>query len=300
MGRRAETIILPLELLRHLKPSEFNTPAEYHHWQKRQLKLLEAGLLHHPSIPLEKSNEFALRFTEIINSTETKPLDTSKNSETLRTLCNCIVSLAWRTPDGSPTDICHWADGYPLNIHIYTALLHAIFDLKDDTLVLDEVDELLELMKKTWTTLGINRAIHNLCFTWILFEQYVVTGQVEGDLLGASLAMLAEVANDAKKVDREPMYVKMLGWTLASMKKWCENRLLDYHGNFEKGKLGLMESILPMVFSATKILEEDVPGYADAAKEKGDIASDLTGNRADLYIRSSMRNAFAKVRSYLY
>lgn len=145
--------------------------------------------------------------------------------------------------------------------------------------------------------MGINRSIHNLCFTWVLFEQYIVTGQVEGDLLGAALAMLAEVANDAKKVDKEPMYVKMLGWTLASMKRWCENRLLDYHANFEKGKVGLMESILPMVFSSTKILEEDVPGYAAAAQEKRDIASDLIGNRADLYIRSSLRNAFAKVGS---
>ncbi|KAF4350492.1 hypothetical protein F8388_014953 [Cannabis sativa] len=72
MGRRAETIILPLELLRHLKPSEFNDSHEYHLWQKRQLKILEAGLLLHPSIPLEKPNTFATRLRDIITRRRVK------------------------------------------------------------------------------------------------------------------------------------------------------------------------------------------------------------------------------------
>lgn len=295
MGRRAETIILPLELLRHLKPSEFNSTHEYHLWQKRQFKILEAGLLLHPSIPLEKSNPSVMRLKEIIQASETSPIDTGKNSETMRTLCNCVVSLSWRSPDGSPTDVCHWADGYPLNVHLYISLLRSIFDLKDDTVVLDEVDELIELIKKTWSSLGINRTMHNLCFTWVLFEQYVSTGQAEPDLLAGSLAMLADVANDAKKADREPLYVKMLGSVLVSMKRWAEKRLLNYHDNFHTGTLVFMENILPFVFSATKILEEDVPGFAAAGQEREGSESDSTGNRVDQYIRSSLTNAFTKV-----
>lgn len=299
MGRRAETIILPLELLRHLKPSEFNDPHEYHLWQKRQLKILEAGLLLHPSIPLDKSNEFARRFREIIQVSEVRPIDTGKSSETMKSLCNSVVSLSWRSSDGSPTDICHWADGYPVNIHIYIALLYSIFDTKDETLVLDEVDELLELMKKTWSTLGINRSVHNLCLTWVFFEHYILTGQVEVDLLGAALAMLAEVANDAKKVDREPLYVKMLASVLVSMKRWLEKRMLDYHRYFSRGTIGLMENVLPIMFSVMKILEEDVPGYVAASQEKEDMSDDFAGNRVDLYVRSSMKNAFATVRVFI-
>lgn len=299
MGRRAETIILPLELLRHLKPSEFNDAHEYHLWQKRQLKILEAGLLLHPSIPLDKSDKSAMKFRDVIQAAEMKAIDTGKNSEAMKTLINCIVSLAWRSnPDGTgTTDLCHWADGYHLNVQIYNALLSSIFDLKDETIVLDEIDELLELMKKTWSTLGINRSVHNVCFTWVLFEQYIATGQVESDLLGASLAMLNEVANDAKKVDREPVYVKMLASVLAVIKKWCEKRLLDYHGNFDRGSVGLMENILPLLFSSTKILEEDIPAYVTALPGKGEVSDDSTGNRVDHYIRSSLRNAFAKVRN---
>nr|GMD75452.1 protein unc-13 homolog [Ipomoea batatas] len=265
MGRRAETIILPLELLRHLKPSEFNDPNEYHSWQKRQLKILEAGLLRHPAVPLDKSNTSAQTFKEIIEAAQAKPIDTGKNSEVLRNLVNCVVTLSWRSFDGLATDICHWADGFPLNVHIYMALLGSIFDMKDETLVLDEIDELLELMKKTWSTLGMNRSIHNLCFTWVLFEQYFITTQMLGDVL-------------------------------SSMKQWSEKRLLDYHRNFDKGNVALMENILPLVFLATKILEEDVPGYAttvEAGKEGVPDAS--AGNRLDHCIRSSMRNAFAKM-----
>ncbi|KDP40371.1 hypothetical protein JCGZ_02369 [Jatropha curcas] len=259
MGRRAETIILPLELLRHLKPSEFNDMHEYHLWQKRQLKILETGLLLHPAIPLEKSNSFAMHLREIIRSSDSKPVDTSKNSETMRALCNSVVSLSWRSPNGAPTDVCHWADGFPLNLHIYTCLLQAIFDFRDETLVLDEVDELVELMKKTWTTLGINRSIHNLCFTWVLFQQYVVTSQTEPDLLYAAHAMLStEVANDAKRPDREAIYSKLLSSMLASMQGWAERRLLHYHDYFQRGNVFLIENLLPLALSASKILGEDV------------------------------------------
>ncbi|CAI9290600.1 unnamed protein product [Lactuca saligna] len=293
MGRRAETIILPLELLRHLKPSEFNDSKEYHIWQKRQLKILEAGLLLHPSNPLDKSDSFAMCLKDVVRSSDVKPIDTGKNSETMRNVCNCVVSLAWRSADGCPTDVCHWADGFPFNVNLYSALLHSIFDSKDQTSILDEVDDLLELMKKTWSTFGINKPMHDLCLTWVLFEQYVNTGHVENDLLSASLTMLTEVANDSKKVDREPVYVKMLSSVLTSMTKWCENRLLDYHESFNKGTIGVMEHILPLVFSATRILEEDVPGYG--YELKGDLTSDSAGNNVDQYTRSSLKKAFTKM-----
>ncbi|XP_047948233.1 protein unc-13 homolog isoform X1 [Salvia hispanica] len=295
MGRRAETIILPLELLRHLKPSEFSDAVEYHMWQQRQLKILEAGLVLHPSIPLDKMDAFATRFKEILDSSDQKAIDTGKNSATMRALCNCVVSLAWRSPNGGSTDVCHWADGYPLNVHIYTALLASIFDSKEETMVLDQVDELLELMKKTWSTLGINRSIHNLCFTWVLFEQFVATGQVEPDLLAASFAMLTEVASDAKKSDRDPYYLKMLARGLNSMKTWTEARLLNYHHNFNRETVGLMENMLPLLFSVTKILEEDVPAYVASSQEKDENGDESSGNRVDYYIRSSLKNAFDKV-----
>lgn len=296
MGRRAETIILPLELLRHLKPPEFNDSHEYHLWQRRQFKVIEAGLLLHPSVPLEKSNTFAMRLRDIIRSSETKTIDTGKNSDTMRTLLNSVVSLAWRSASGTPTDVCHWADGFPLNVHLYAALLQCIFDVRDETLVLDEVDELLELIKKTWSTLGITRVIHNLCFTWVLFQQYILTGQIEQDLLSASYAMLAEVANDVKRPGREGMYIKILSSVLSSMQGWAEKRLLNYHDYFQRGNVGQLESLLPLVLSTSKILGEDVKITEGVGHEEGEVTLvDSTGDRVNHYIRSSLKSAFAKV-----
>ncbi|KAE9589767.1 hypothetical protein Lalb_Chr21g0312431 [Lupinus albus] len=295
MGRRSETIIIALELLRHLKPSEFSDSQEYHMWQKRQLKVLEAGLLLYPSIPLEKNNSFYMRLRDIVSNGESKPIDTGKNSDTMRTLCNSVVSLSWRSANGTPTDVCHWADGFPFNIHLYTKLLQSIFDIRDETLVLDEVDELLELMKKTWSTLGITLPIHNVCFTWVLFHQYIVTGQIEPDLICASHAMLNEVANDAKK-EKDSFYVKILPSVLSSMQGWAEKRLLNYHEYFQRGNANQIENLLPVMLSASKILGEDLTIIDGEGEEKGDITIvDSSGDRVDKCIRSSMKNAFEKV-----
>ncbi|XP_009406982.2 protein unc-13 homolog [Musa acuminata AAA Group] len=298
-GKRAEAIILPLELLRHLKPSEFNDPQEYHVWQRRQLKVLEAGLILHPSIPLDRMNTAAARFSEIVSASELRPIDTSKNSETMRTLCNCVMALAWRTHIGPPVEVCHWADGFPLNEYLYLALLRSIFDLRDETVVLDEVDELLELMKKTWSILGINRMIHNVCFTWVLFEQYIATGQVEPDLIAAALAMLVEVANDARRPDREPRYVRALSAALATMQGWAEKRLLEYHDWFDKVTIGMMENVLRLALSTAKIISEDssIAGGAGVFAEFGTPASTKFSlvNRVEHYIRTSMKSTFTKI-----
>lgn len=296
MGRSAETIILPLELLRHLKPSEFNDVHEYHIWQKRQLRILEAGLILHPAIALEKPNVLATRIRDIVDSSEMKPIDTGRNSETMTTLCNSVLGLALRSsPGGGSADVCHWADGYPLNVHIYNALLSSLFDLTEETLVVDEIDELLELMKKTWSVLRINGPMHNLCFTWVLFEQYISTGHKEPDLLSASSILLKEVVSDTKKADGGPIYKKMLGCVLTAITKWCGKRLLDYHENFNKDTVGLMEYMLPLLFSSMQILEDHVNsnGISPGAKPEDDDPFD--GKKVDHYIRSSLTNAFAKV-----
>ncbi|KAL1330270.1 hypothetical protein HN51_047447 [Arachis hypogaea] len=294
-GKRADTIILPLELLRHVKPSEFSDSTEYHMWQRRQLKILELGLLQHPSVYVEKTNTFAMRLRDIIRNSESKPIDIGKNSDTLRTLSNSVVSLAWRGPNGAPADVCHWVDGFPLNVHLYTSLLQAIFDIRDETLVLDEVDELLELMKKTWPILGINKAIHNVCFTWVLFQQFVVTGEVESDLLCASHAMLGEVNTDAKK-EKDSLYIKLLTSVMSAMQSWSERRLLNYHNHFERGTLSQIENLLPMVLSVSKVLGEDQIISDGERGEKADkTIVDMSGDRIESCIRSSVRSAFQKI-----
>ena len=307
VGKKAETIILPLELLRQLKLADFTDSGEHHQWQRRQLKLLEEGLILHPSLPLDRLNAPVLRFREIMQAADARAIDTGKASDTMRALCDAVLALAWRSAPGTgpPGEACHWADGYPLNVLLYVSLLQAIFDLKEATVVLDEVDELLELMTRTWATLAIDKALHNVCFAWVLFQQYVATGQIELDLAGAALTMLTDVATDAKQLENHAgtAYARVLSSVLGAIRDWSEKQLLDYHERFGKGMagtgIGAMENALSLALTTSRIIAESVPGMgttsaADSEHDGGSIGS-FAGDRVDYYVRCSMRSAFTKV-----
>ncbi|XWS72533.1 hypothetical protein CRYUN_Cryun02cG0048100 [Craigia yunnanensis] len=289
VGRRIESVVLPLELLQQLKQSDFADQQEYDAWQKRNLKVLEAGLLLHPRVPLDKSNNASQRLRKIIYAALDSPIETGKNNESLQVLRTAVMSLASRS-DGSLSDSCHWADGIPLNLRLYEMLLETCFDINDETSIVEEVDELMEHIKKTWVILGINQMLHNLCFTWVLFHRFVATGQVEMDLLYAADSQLAEVGKDAKTT-KDPDYSKILSSTLSSVLGWAEKRLLAYHDTFDSGNIYTMQGIVSLGVSAAKILVEDV-STEYRRKRKGEV--DVARNRIDTYIRSSLRTAFAQ------
>uniref|UniRef100_A0A0E0CUY2 MHD1 domain-containing protein n=1 Tax=Oryza meridionalis TaxID=40149 RepID=A0A0E0CUY2_9ORYZ len=306
VGRKAETIVLPLELLRQVKLTDFADSGEHHQWQRRQLKLLEAGLIAHPSLPHDRLNAVVLRFREVMQAADARAIDTGKTSDAMQALCNAVHALAWRSAPGSKAaggEACHWADGYPLNVLLYVSLLQAIFDLKEETVVLDEVDELLELMRRTWPTLGITKMLHNMCFAWVLFQQYVVTGQIEPDLAGAALAMLTEVAADAKQENRDPVYARVLSSILATIHDWSEKRMLGYHewfGNSSCGAGGAMamEGALSLALATTQIISDNAifTSISTAETEHEDCSvGSFAGDRVDYYVRCSTRSAFTKI-----
>lgn len=281
--------MVPLELLQQLKSSDFTDHQEYEAWQKRSLKVLEAGLLLHPRVPLDKSNITAQRLRQIIQGALERPIETGRNNESMQILRSTVMSLAARSNDGSP-DSCHWADGFPLNIRLYKMLLEACFDINEESSIVEEIDELMEQIKKTWGMLGINEMLHNICFTWVLFHQFVVTGQVEIDLLYAADGQLTEVAIDAKST-KDPEYAKILSSTVSSILGWAEKRLLAYHDTFDRGNVEIMQGIVSIGVSAARILVEDISNeYRRRRKDEVDVAR----TRTETYIRSSLRTAFAQ------
>ncbi|KAK9099117.1 hypothetical protein Syun_026162 [Stephania yunnanensis] len=289
LGRRIDSMVMPLELLQQFKSSDFPDQHEYEVWQRRNLKVLEAGLLLYPHIPLDKQDAAAQRLRQIIRGAMEKPIETGKNNEAMQILRSAVMALACRTSNGIP-DTCHWADGIPLNLRLYQMLLEACFDANEETSIIEEVDEVMELIKKTWIILGINQMLHNLCFSWVLFHCFVITGQVEMDLLLAANNQLDEVAKDAKAT-KDPVYSKILSSTLSSMLGWAEKRLLAYHDTFHRDNIDLMESIVSLGVSAAKILVEDISHeYRRKRREEVDVAR----GRIDTYIRSSLRTAFAQ------
>lgn len=291
VGRRIESTVLPLELLQQFKAADFTDQREYDAWQKRNLKVLEAGLLLHPHMPLDKSNSAAQRLRQIIQAALDRPIETGRNNESMQVLRTAVMALANRSSDGSLFDSCHWADGLPLNLRLYEILLEACFDVNDEASIIEEVDELMDLIKKTWGILGLNQMLHNICFSWVLFNRYVATGQVETDLLEAADSQLAEVAKDAKTT-KDPSYAKILNSTLTAMLGWAEKRLLAYHDTFDAGNIESMPTIVSIGVSAAKILVEDISNEY-RRRRKGEV--DVARSRIDTYIRSSLRTAFAQL-----
>ena len=318
MSRKVDSLVLPLELLRHIKPADFSDAGEHRAWQLRQLRVLEAGLVSHPSVPLDRgsnANASASGLREMVRSAE---LQTTRPGGGLdvRALSAAVTALSWR----SSVDACRWADGYPLNVHLYLTLLRAVFDGRDETVVLDEVDELMELIKKTWNILGLNDTIHNLCFTWLFLEKYVMTGEMEPDLLSAALAMLELVRGDVRRQRQadaagalEAAHLRILSATLASMHSWAEHKLLDYHEAFGDDLLGAasiaaMENVVSLAVLAATMLSQDVPSSSFAAAVAvaagGDLSSPRSsssssfsaGEQVERYIKSSARRAFTRVR----
>lgn len=291
VGRRIESTVLPLELLQQFKAADFTDQREYDAWQKRNLKILEAGLLLHPHMPLDKSNTAVQRLRQIIQAALDRPIETGRNNESMQVLRTAVMALANRSSDGSLFESCHWADGLPLNLRLYEILLEACFDVNDEASIIEEVDELMDLIKKTWGILGLNQMLHNICFSWVLFNRYVATGQVENDLLDAANSQLAEVAKDAKTT-KDPAYAKILNSTLTAMLGWAEKRLLAYHDTFDAGNIESMPTIVSLGVSAAKILVEDISNEY-RRRRKGEV--DVARSRIDTYIRSSLRTAFAQL-----
>ncbi|KAF9615841.1 hypothetical protein IFM89_026729 [Coptis chinensis] len=290
VGKCIESMVLPLELLQQFKSIDFSDPQEYEAWRTRNLKFLEVGLLLYPHVPLEKSSSASLRLRQIIQGASERPLETGKNNESMQILRSSVMALAYRSSNGSMPETCHWADGFPLNLRLYQMLLEACFDVNEQTVIIEEIDEVIELIKKTWVILGINQLLHNLCFTWVLFHRYVTTGQVDNGLLLAADSQLLEVAKDAKST-KDPAYSKILSSTLSSILGWAEKRLLAYHDTFYQENIDSMESIVSLGVLAAKILVEDISNeYRRRRKGEVDVARD----RIDTYIRSSLRTAFAQ------
>ncbi|XP_048442414.1 protein unc-13 homolog isoform X2 [Pyrus x bretschneideri] len=289
LGRRIECMVLPLELLQQFKSSDFPTQQEYEAWQRRNLRVLEAGLLLYPYLPLDKRDTAPQQLRKIIHGALDKPIETGKHTESMQVLYNVVMSLANRSVDGSVSKTCHWADGFPFNLRLYQMLLESCFDPNEETSVIEELEEVFDLIKKTWVVLGINQMLHNLCFSWVLFHRYVTTGQVDNDLLLASSNLLAEVEQDAYGT-KDPSYLKILSSTLSSILGWAEKRLLAYRDNFHSGNIEAMENILSLGLLSAKILFQDISHEHRRKRKETNVGYD----KVDAYTRSSIRLAFAQ------
>ncbi|XP_022765715.1 uncharacterized protein LOC111310483 isoform X2 [Durio zibethinus] len=306
-GKRMDTLLIPLELLSCISRTEFSDKKAYIRWQKRQLNMLAEGLVNHPAVGFgesgRKASEFRILLAKIEES-EAFPPSTGEvqRTESLRSLRDIAIPLAERPARGDLTgEVCHWADGYHLNVRLYEKLLLSVFDVLDEGKLTEEVEEILELLKSTWRVLGITETIHYTCYAWILFRQYVITS--EKGILRHAIDQLKKIPLKEQWGPQERLHLKSLHVRvdgeegsrdvsflqsfLSPIQKWADKQLGDYHLNFAEGSV-VMEDIVTIAMIVRRLLLEE----SDIAVQSSTVSD---RDQIELYISSSVKNSFARI-----
>ncbi|KAK3132926.1 hypothetical protein QOZ80_6AG0529650 [Eleusine coracana subsp. coracana] len=304
VGKRMDNLLIPLELLCCISRAEFSDMKAYLRWQKRQLNMLEEGLINHPVVGFgelgRKVNELRNLFRKIEESESLPPSAAEvQHTECLRSLREVATSLSERPARGDLTgEVCHWADGYHLNVALYEKMLGSVFDILDEGKLTEEVEEILELLKSTWRILGIAETVHDTCYVWVLFRQFVCTG--EQGLLKVVIDHLRKIPLKEQRGPQERLHLKSLRSSvdaegsyqdftffqsfLSPIQKWVDKKLNDYHLHFSEGP-SMMSDIVTVAILTRRILGEE----NDKAMESPDR------DQIDHYITSSVKNAFVKM-----
>uniref|UniRef100_A0A453BB29 MHD1 domain-containing protein n=1 Tax=Aegilops tauschii subsp. strangulata TaxID=200361 RepID=A0A453BB29_AEGTS len=304
VGKRMDNLLIPLELLCCISRAEFSDMKAYLRWQKRQLNMLEEGLINHPVVGFgelgRKVNELRNLFRKIEESESLSPSAAEvQRTECLRSLREVATSFSERPARGDLTgEVCHWADGYHLNAALYEKMLGSVFDTLDEGKLTEEVEEILELLKSTWRILGITEIIHDTCYAWVLFRQFVFTG--EQGLLKVVIEHLRKIPLKEQRGPQERLHLKSLRSSvdaddscqdftffqsfLSPVQKWVDKKLNDYHLHFSEGS-SMMVDIVTVAMLTRRILGEE----NDKAMESPDR------DQIDRYITSSVKSAFMKI-----
>lgn len=300
-GKRMDTLLVPLELLCCVARTEFSDKKAFIRWQKRQLKVLEEGLVNHPVVGFgesgRKTNELRILLAKIEES-EFLPSSSGElqRTECLRSLREIAIPLAERPARGDLTgEICHWADGYQFNVRLYEKLLLSVFDMLDEGKLTEEVEEILELLKSTWRVLGITETIHHTCYAWVLFRQYVITR--EHRILLHALEQLNKIPLMEQRGQQERLHLKSLRSKvegerdmsflqafLTPIQRWADKQLGDYHLHFSEGS-AIMEKIVAVAMITRRLLLEE----PDTSTQSLPISD---RDQIEVYITSSIKHAF--------
>ncbi|XP_020276759.1 LOW QUALITY PROTEIN: uncharacterized protein LOC109851055 [Asparagus officinalis] len=304
VGKRMDNLLVPLELLCCVSRTEFSDKKAYLRWQKRQLNILEEGLVNYPAVGFgesgRKANELRILLRKIEDSECLPPsAGEVQRTECLRSLREIALSLAERPARGDLTgEVCHWADGYHLNVKLYEKMLSSVFDVLDEGKLMEEVEEIIELLKSTWRILGITETMHDTCYAWVLFRQFVVTG--EQALLQIVIEQLRKVPLKEQRSSQERIKLKSLHCLvkgehgsqdlnflqsfLLPIQRWADKKLGDYHLHFSEGPT-LMAEIVNITMIIRRILLEE--------SEEAMISAEQ--DQIDAYILSSVKSAFVKI-----
>ncbi|CAN1852366.1 Protein unc-13 homolog [Linum perenne] len=203
-----------------------------------ELFMLEEGLINHPVVGFGESGRKGSELRILLAKIEESEFRESSAGEVQRTVClrslrEIAIQLAERPARGDLTgEVCHWADGYHLNIKLYEKLLLSMFDILDD-------GKLTEFV--ITRELGVlHHAIEQL--------NRIPLREQRGPQERLHLKSLSS------RVDGEEL--SFLQSFLSPIQKWADKRLGDYHPHFSEDP-ATVEGILQVAIVTRRLLVEE-------------------------------------------
>ena len=86
-----------------------------------------------------------------------------------------------------------WRFPWGLRVRLCEVLLRGVFDSLEEGAYIEEADEYLRMLQtRVWPLVGVSSLMHNSCFAWIHFRQFVVTKSPV--LVGSTKSLLRRLA----------------------------------------------------------------------------------------------------------
>ncbi|PON58344.1 hypothetical protein PanWU01x14_167360 [Parasponia andersonii] len=299
---------ISLGLLNSIFKSDFLHEKSYMQWKNRQAGILEELL--HNSANLAASEHLTIKrsLAKIRNAKEwDMTMSPSERVEVLSTIKHVALKLSSLPGQfGIENETCYWTAGYHLNVRLYEKLLLSVFDILDEGQLIEEADEILMLIKMTWSTLGITQKIHNAIFGWVLFQQFVQTD--EAKLLEWATIELQKVSS-VKDDDKERNYIdsllclrqsgcnevklSLIQAIFFSIGTWCDSKLQDYHLHFSQ-QPGNFKWVMTLVSTHGIPTSDD---YGDIKLTSFSVSNEASANIIKPYVERTIETAYRRVAS---
>ncbi|KAL3818096.1 hypothetical protein ACJIZ3_004001 [Penstemon smallii] len=296
---------LSLVLLTGVLRSDFSSEKSYLHWKNRQANILEELV----SADHKKTEKHMIEASlEKIRNPEKwdAKMSSSERSDVLLTIRQ--VALAFSSMPGRfgmEGETYYWTTGYHLNIRLYEKLLFSVFDILEDGQLIEEAEEILKLVKLTWSMLGITERLHHALFAWVLFQQFVATE--EAVLLDYAICEFERVLSSEVCDDKEVAYMRslvcctinngsqmrlnLLESIFLSIRSWCNSKLQDYHLHFSQ-KTALFERVVTLGLS-TGI--QDFVSHGNIQLAGSCLPSEFVTEKIRTYVKKSLNAACHRV-----
>lgn len=307
MSGQIDLTHIALGLLNGTFKSDFLNERSYMQWKSRQANILEELLCSATGT----TNEHLTIRSYVAKIRDEKEWDTMMSASERVAVVASIRQVAVKLSSlpaqfGIQGETFYWTAIYHVNIRLYQKLLFGLFDVLDEDQLIEEADEMLLLIKLTWSTLGITETMHDALYGWVLFQQFVRTG---GSVLLENAVLHLQKVLSTEEDDRKEQYMNSLVCTkqcngshlklhllqsiFVSISMWCDYKLQDYHSHFSQKPYNF-RMIISLV-SAVGVLASDESGDLKLMKLN---ASDAKASRKlKSYVKKSTEAAFRKVAS---